>query len=70
MEKLWNILKLVGILVGVVLFVGFLFVDVIDLFIPGDFPDWVTCAELIFWTIIGIFALATSIKKQNENKRR
>ena len=42
MEKLWNALKLVGILVCFVLFVAFLFIDIIDLIIPGGFPDWVT----------------------------
>ena len=69
MKKLWNAMKLVGILACFVLFVAFLFVDIIDLFIPGDFPDWVFWAELIIWAIIGIFALANCIKEWNKNKR-
>ena len=66
MKKLWNALKLVGILVCFVLFVAFLFIDIIDLFIPGDFPDWVTWAELTIWAIIGVFAIANFVKKRNK----
>ena len=66
MKKLWNALKLVGILICSALFVAFLFIDIIDLFIPGDFPDWVIWAELIIWAIIGVFAIVDFVKKRNK----
>ena len=64
MKKLLNALKLAGILICSALFVAFLFIDIIDLFIPGDFPDWVTWAELIIWAVIGVFAVASVIKEK------
>lgn len=66
MKKIWNALKLVGILGCFVLFVAFLFIDIIDLIIPGDFPDWVTWAELIAWAIIGVVAIVDFIKKKKK----
>ncbi|MBQ7416311.1 MAG: hypothetical protein IJW14_04685 [Oscillospiraceae bacterium] len=66
MKKLWHALKLVGILICSVLFVAFLFIDIIDLFIPGDFPDWVTWVELTIWLIIGVFAIVNFVKKRNK----
>ena len=66
MKKLLNALKLAGILICSVLFVVFLFIDIIDLFIPGDFPDWVTFAELTIWAVIGVFAIANFIKEKKE----
>lgn len=66
MKKHCNTLKLVGILICSVLFVAFLFIDIIDLFIPGDFPDWVTYAELTTWAVIGVFAIANFIKEKKK----
>ena len=66
MKKHCNTLKLVGILICSVLLVGFLFIDIIDLFIPGDFPNWVTWLELTIWAIIGVFAIVDFVKKRNK----
>lgn len=69
MKKFWDILKFAGILVCIVLFISFQFFDIIDLIIPGDFPDWVYVVELIAWAVFGVAALVVFIKERRKNKR-
>lgn len=74
MNKLCNILKLAGLIVCFVLLLAFLFIDIIDLIVPGDFPDWVFVAEIVVWVTIGVSALVSFIKnackERKTNKRK
>lgn len=69
MKKFWNALKFAGVTVGFVLFVAFLFFDIIDLIIPGDFHVWVYVVVLIAWAAYGICFLVTTIKKWRSQRK-
>ena len=69
MKKFTDILKLSGILICLALLLMFAFFDIVDLVIPGDFPDWLYVTELVVWAIFGVFALVMYIRKRRKHKK-
>lgn len=63
MKKLWDILRFAGLLVGIVLLVVFMFFDLIDLIVPGDFPNWLYNVCLIAWAVFGVGEIVVFVKQ-------
>jgi hypothetical protein len=70
MKKFWYTLRFAGICVGIVLFAAFIFFDIIDLIVLGDFPDWLYVVVLISWAVYGVCFLVTTIKKWRSQRKR
>lgn len=66
MKNLLNVLKLAGVFICIALLIAFMFFDIIDWLIPGDFPEWVYVVEIAAWVIFAVVALVVFIRKRRE----
>ena len=69
MRRFWSVLKFVGILVGIVFVVTVMFIEILDLMVPGDFPDWVYVVEMDVWAVVGVFYLVMLIKEGSKRSK-
>ena len=63
MKRILQVVKIVGVFLCISLLPVFMFFDVIDWLIPGDFPEWVYGMEIIAWVAFGVTALIVFVKK-------
>ena len=69
MKKIWNVLKLIGIFVGVALVLWCLLFDLVNWLTPGDFPNWVHTADWVVHAVILVDALVIFISDYRQRRK-
>ena len=69
MKKIWKVLKLIGIFVGVALILWCLLFDLIDWLTPGDFPNWMYTVDLGVHAAILLDALVIFISDYRQRRK-
>ena len=68
-KKIWKVLKLIGIFVGVALILWCLLFDLIDWLTPGDFPNWMYTVDLGVHAAILLDALVIFISDYRQRRK-
>ncbi len=70
MKRIWKVLKLIGIFVGVALILWCLLFDLIDWLTPGDFPNWIYTVDLGVHAVILLDALVIFINEYCQRPKK
>ena len=70
MKRIWKVLKLIGIFVGVTLILWCLLFDLIDWLTPGDFPNWIYTVDLGVHAAILLDALVIFISEYRQRPKK